>query len=427
MKNLMAIVSLSLLFTAAQASADQDLIKKGEYMARASDCVACHTVKGGKPFAGGRSIESPFGTIYTTNITPDKATGIGSYSFEEFDDAVRHGRRADGSFLYPAMPYPDYAKLSDDDVKALYAYFMQGVKPVNAEVPETDLSFPFNQRWGLRFWNWFYDGDGPFEADSSKSDAYNRGAYLVQGAGHCGSCHTPRGFASQEKAFDEGDSDFLSGGQIGIWHAPSLRGGKNGALQDWSEDDIAFYLATGRNRHTAVVGEMTDVIDHSMQYMNQQDLNAIAAYLKGLPGNGKYVASNNAETQKTAAVLNKAVVADDSGERLYLDNCGACHFTAGEGAANIFPVLDGNSLVNAEDPSGLIHVILAGSRMPSTDKAPEDLAMPGFGWRLSDAEAATLVTFLRQAWNNNAAAVTAADVANVRKDIPADVLNASAP
>jgi len=428
MKQLLKFFALALVSVTAMAAEIQTVsAEQGEYVARASDCVACHTAKGGKPFAGGRAIESPFGIIYSTNITPSKTAGIGDYTYEQFEQAVRHGRRADGSFLYPAMPYPDYAKITDDDINVLYAYFMQEVKPVDTAAPETDLSFPFSQRWGIRFWNWIGTDGEVFAPDSSKSEAYNRGAYLVQGPGHCGSCHTPRGFGFQQTGFTEAEEDFLIGGDISIWHAPSLRGGAGGGLQQWSADDIEEYLATGRNQHSAVVGEMTDVIAHSTSYLNEDDLKAISIYLKSLPGSGEVTALNKAATDKTAATLDKAVVGIDSGERLYLDNCGACHFTRGEGASRVFPVLDGNSLINAEDPSGLIHVILAGSRMPSTDKAPEDLAMPGFGWRLSNKETATLATFLRQAWNNKAAAVTAEDVEDVRKDIPVDVLKESAP
>ncbi|WP_115718828.1 cytochrome c [Gallaecimonas mangrovi] len=419
----------ALLLAASQAFAADDaaLVHKGEYLSRAGDCIACHTKEGGEAFAGGKAIASPFGNIYSTNITPSKTAGIGNYSYEQFEQALRHGRRADGAFLYPAMPYPDYALLTDDDVKALYAYFMHGVKAVDTKAPKTDLSFPFSQRWGIRFWNWTFTDSDSFKPDASKSPEFNRGAYLVEGPGHCGSCHSPRGFAYQEKGYTSQDDDFLTGGDVGIWHAPSIRGGKGGGLEGWSVADITDYLASGRNRHTAVVGEMTSVIEHSMSYMSKADLTAMATYLKALPGQGNAISDDKAATDKTAKLLNSAKVGKDSGERLYLDNCGACHFTRGEGGARIFPVLNGNSLVNAEDPSGLIHVILAGSRMPSTKAGPEAVAMPGFGWRLSDEETAKLATFLRQAWSNKAGSVSASDVAKVRKTIPQKVLNESKP
>ncbi|QSX34822.1 cytochrome c [Shewanella avicenniae] len=428
MNTRLSLLLPAMLVAAATAqAADQTLIAKGEYLSRAGDCIACHTVKGGEPFAGGLPIESPFGTIYSTNITPSKTAGIGNYTLEQFDDAVRHGERADGGNLYPAMPYPDYSVLSDDDVKAMYAYFMEGVKPVDKKAPETDLSFPFNQRWGIGMWDLVFGHDAAFEPHS-QNPFVNRGAYLVQGLGHCGSCHSPRGVAFQEKGYDETDANFLSGGKIGIWEAPSLRGGSGaGPLVSWDKAEIVDYLANGRNDRTAVGGEMTSVIEHSLSYLTQADLEAIADYLKSLPGAGKEVLLSAEATEKTAAQLNSAKVPVDSGARVYLDNCGACHFTRGQGASRVFPQLDGNALVNAEDPSGLIHVILAGARLPSTKGAPEELAMPAFGWRLNDEDVAKLATFVRQAWNNHAAAVTAKQVAAVRETIPATELNATKP
>lgn len=432
MKTLMTLGSLLTVLSSASYAAtpttpDESLIAQGEYMARASDCVACHTTEGGKAFAGGLAIDSPFGKIYSTNITPSATQGIGNYTYEQFEQALRHGVRADGKFLYPAMPYPDYAKLNDQDVKALYAYFMHGVTPVDEAAPQTDLSFPFNQRWGIRFWNWVAADAKPYQDDSKQSEQYNRGAYLVQGAGHCGSCHTPRGLMFQEKSYDHQEASFLSGGTIGIWSAPSLRAGKGGALEHWSKGDIADYLATGRNIHSAVAGEMTSVVEHSLSYLNDQDLDAIATYLKALPGDGKHPNVTTEIDQKTTDQLVAGQYPLDSGERLYVDNCSACHFSDAKGAPRVFPALDGNSLVNAQDPSGLIHVILAGSRLPSTPKAPEALAMPGFGWRLSDKEVADLATFLRSGWHNQAPAVSADDVAKIRQTIPQTTLEADKP
>ncbi|MBF9000642.1 MULTISPECIES: cytochrome c [Vibrio] len=424
--SLLSVLSVA-SYAASPTNPDNQQINQGEYIARASDCVACHTAEGGKNFAGGLAIESPFGKIYSTNITPSKTHGIGNYSYAQFEQALRHGVRADGSHLYPAMPYPDYAKLKDDDVKALYAYFMHGVDPVDEDAPKTDLSFPFNQRWGIRFWNWVAADASPYQNDAKQSEAYNRGAYLVQGPGHCGSCHTPRGLVFQEKGYDHKGGDFLSGGMIGIWHAPDLRAGKGGALEHWSKEDIAEYLATGRNVHSAVAGEMTSVVEHSLSYLNDSDLDAIATYLKTLPGDGTTKAISTNEDNATTAKLVSGKYPVNSGERLYVDNCSACHFSNAKGAPRVFPALDGNSLVNAQDPSGLIHVILAGSTLPSTPKAPEALAMPGFGWRLSDEEVAKLATFLRSGWHNKAPSVSADDVATIRKTIPKSVLEADKP
>ncbi|WP_420899336.1 c-type cytochrome [Erwinia persicina] len=395
---------------AASAQADDSLVKQGEYISRLGDCGACHTVPGKPAFSGGLAIESSLGTIYSTNITPDKQHGIGDYTEQQFSDAVRKGVLPDGTRLYPAMPYPDYAKISDADMHALYAYFMQGVKPSAEQPPETDLSFPFSQRWGMRFWNWAFASDKPFQPIGGATAEVNRGAYLVESLGHCGSCHTPRGIGMNEKALDSSDSTFLSGGNLNGWEVPSLRG-----LPKWTEQETVDYLATGRNDKAAVGGEMTSVIEHSTSWMTEADLKAIAAYLKftgGQPG----VPSSDRTVSATEAKLTAAKNLT-TGERLYLDNCGACHFVTGKGAPRIFPELDQGTLVNAGDPTGLIHTILAGAQQPSTAKAPSTLVMPGFASRLSDEEVAQLATFIRQGWSNKADAVSAGQVKEVRESL----------
>ncbi|WEA06412.1 cytochrome c [Pantoea dispersa] len=395
----------------AQAADDASLIKKGEYLARLGDCMACHTVAGKADYAGGLAIESNLGTIYSTNITPDKQHGIGNYSEQQFSDAVRKGVLPDGSRLYPAMPYPDYARISDEDLHALYVYFMQGVKPDSAQPPETKLSFPFSQRWGMRFWNWAFTSDKPFQPIGGASAEVNRGAYIVESLGHCGSCHTPRGLGMNEKALDSSDDRFLAGGSLNNWEVPSLRG-----VPRWSEQEIVDYLQTGRNDKAAVGGEMTSVVEHSSSHMTDADLQAIAAYLKFLGGNPPLQAYDVQAQQKTETKLTAAQNLSE-GERLYLDNCGACHFVTGKGAPGIFPELDQATIVNAQDPSGLIHTILAGAQQPSTEKAPSTLAMPPFAYRLTDDEVAQLATFIRQGWSNHAPAVTKEQVADVRKTL----------
>ncbi|RJS94916.1 cytochrome c [Salinisphaera sp. Q1T1-3] len=418
------------------AKPDKALVAQGAYLARMGDCTACHTAPGGKPFAGGLAIESPFGAIYSTNITPDKATGIGNYTRDEFAAALRKGIRADGKRLYPAMPYPAYASISDHDIDALYAYFMHGVAPVHHQPQQTDLGFPFNQRWTLMFWDWMFAGTPRSAPAPDGHDAVARGRYLVQGLGHCGSCHTPRGLAFQSKALDDGDPAFLSGAELNGWLAPSLRGKRTSSeatagdgLGGWSHEDIVNYLATGRNAHAAVAGEMKSVVEHSTSHLNDADLNAIAAYLKTLPSHRAkpdQVGSNSSDARDTTQRLTKATDLSHGG-RLYLDNCGACHFADGRGAKTVFPVLDGNSLINADNPTGLIHVILAGAQLPSTPGAPESLMMPGFAWRLNDQDVATLATFLRQAWGNKASKVTARQVADVRKKLGPDDMHGNGP
>ena len=409
-----AALAFSALSFQAQAQDDVSLIKKGEYLARLGDCMACHTVKGKPDYAGGLAIESDLGTIYSTNITPDKEHGIGNYTEEQFANAVRKGVLPDGTRLYPAMPYPDYAKITDEDIHALYAYFMQGVKASSEQPAETDLSFPFNQRWGMRFWNLFFTSDKPFQPIGGASEQVNRGAYIVESLGHCGSCHTPRGIGMQEKALDSSEAKFLAGGNLNGWEVPSLRG-----LPRWSNEEIVDYLETGRNDKAAVGGEMTAVIEHSTSHITRDDLQAVAAYLKFLGGNPGLQKGDEQARQKTEAKLTAGRNLTE-GERLYIDNCGACHFVSGKGAPGAFPELDQATIVNAEDPGALIHTILAGAQLPSTAKAPSELAMPGFANRLSDDEVAKLATFIRQGWSNNASAVSEKQVSEVREKLHTD-------
>lgn len=388
---------------------DNSLIKRGEYLSRVGDCMACHSVEGQDQYSGGLAIKSDLGVIYSTNITPDKKVGIGNYTEQQFADAVRLGIRADGSHLYPAMPYPDYAKVSDDDIHALYAYFMNKVPASDHQPQQTDLNFPFNQRWGMMFWNWAFGNDKPFVPLKGVSQEINRGAYLVQGLGHCGSCHTPRGIGMQEKGYDDTSSSFLAGGELNGWNVPSLKG-----IPHWSKKELVEYLKTGRNDKAGVAGEMTSVIFNSTSHMTDQDLNDIASYLKYLGGEQPAINKPNpsdvdATTEKLTKAKNLTL-----GERLYLDNCGACHFVDGKGAPKAFPQLDGATVVNANNPSALISVILHGAQLPSTAAAPSQLMMPGFSERLNDKEVAELATFLRSAWGNNAEKVTPSQVHAVR-------------
>ncbi|RYE97298.1 MAG: c-type cytochrome, partial [Oxalobacteraceae bacterium] len=364
----------------------------------------------------------PIGNMYSTNITPDKTTGIGAYSLNEFDRAIRHGIRQDGTSLYPAMPYPSYAKMSDQDVRALYAYFMHGVEPVKADNHANDISWPLSIRWPMAIWRkTFAPADmAPLNLTKYQSEQLARGAYLVQGAGHCGSCHTPRAATMQEQGLDESSKAYLAGGPlIDGWLAANLRGDKVDGIGSWSEQDVVDTLKTGRNKTSAVVGApMNDVVAHSMQHMSDNDLHAIAAYLKSLPASGTAKATF-AASDDTAKAL-RAGHDDTRGAQLYLDNCAACHRTDGKSNAITFPALPGNPTVLADDPASLVRLVLAGSRLPSTKERPSDLAMPGFAWRLSDDETAQLVTFVRQSWGNHAPAATASEVAKVRKALQKD-------
>ena len=385
----------------------------GERVAIAADCAACHTAPGGKPFAGGRIIASPFGAIYASNITPDKRTGIGNYTLDDFRGALYDGVRKDGAHLYPAMPYPSYRKMTEEDVHALYAYFMNEVAPVESAVPITSLSFPFNQRWGIRLWDWVSlspPGFKPYMSDAK----LDRGAYLVEALAHCGSCHTPRSSLTfAEKGYDSRSADFLTGGLVGVWPAPDLRA-KDSTVQRWSDEQLWALLASGRNETTGVSGEMALAVEHSLQYLPETDIEAIAAYLKAIKQDRSGKNPPRSTPAPTTQQLASAAPGSDLGARLYLDNCNACHFASGKGAKNVFPHLDGSSLVTSAEPGGLISVILNGAAVPSTASRPERLAMPDFGWRLKDDEVAALATFVRKSWSNDAPAVTSADVAKVR-------------
>lgn len=415
MKNLFIA---SLLFSASlplmAAESSDPLVKQGEYLARAGDCVACHTAKGGKPFAGGLGMETPIGTVYSTNITPD-ATGIGSYSFDDFDKAVRHGIGKSGSTLYPAMPFPSYASVSDDDMKALYAYFMHGVEPVAQANKDTDIPWPLSMRWPLAIWRgMFAPKVQPIPAPAGSDAVVSRGAYLVEGLGHCGACHTPRAITLQEKALNPADgSQFLAGSApLEGWIAKSLRGDHKDGLGSWSEDELVQFLKTGRSDRTAVFGGMSDVVEHSMQYMSEADLTAIARYLKTLPASDPND-KPHVYDPKAGDALWKG---DDSqrGASVYIDNCAACHRTDGRGYTRVFPALAGNPVLQGNDPTSLIHVVLAGGTLPATQMAPSTFTMPAFAWRLSDQEVADVVSFIRGSWGNQGAPVSAADVAKLR-------------
>lgn len=388
---------------------------RGEYLAKMADCAACHTTPNGEAFAGGLAVASPFGTIYSSNITPD-ANGIKGMTLDQFRAALHDGIGLDGKLLYPAMPYENYRKISEADTVALYDYFMNEVKPVSTKAPHTNLTFPFNQRWGIRAWNWFaISGKAGFEPrfNDAKLD---RGAYLVESLGHCGACHTPRDIIFKQSGVDSNNSSFLTGEVIDSWYAPNLRSADS-SLAKWNIQDIKDYLQTGRNAHTSAVGPMQLVIADSTQYLSNDDADSIAAYLKhiAIKGDAKPpVRDPNA----TTAMLTQANPDMPLGARLYMDNCNACHFVNGKGAAHIFPELDGAQIVNAKNPDGLLNVILNGARLPSTALRPANLAMPNFNWRLNDQEVAELATFLRSNWSNDAPKVNASDVAKVRAKAP---------
>jgi mono/diheme cytochrome c family protein len=400
----------------ASSALSQEELSKGEYLARVGNCVACHSIPGGEPFAGGLKMAVPrIGVIYATNITPDPETGIGSYSFEDFDAAMREGIRKDGTHLYPAMPYPSYAKTSEEDMRALYDYFMKEVKPVKqANLPE-ETSGWLSARWLLAIWNFFFLDDDPYEAEDEQSADWNRGAYIVQGLGHCGACHTPRGILSQEKGLDGDDSHFLAGAALDHWSAPALNGDVNSGLGRWSETDVVDFMKTGKNQFGTAFGTMVEVINSSTAYMTDGDLKAMAVYLKTLPANEE----EDVEPYKYDESSAKQLVSMDFSQRgsgAYFEFCVSCHGYDGRGS-KIMPPLAGNPVVLDPRPDSLINLTINGSLRLVTQGHAETFDMPPFYLLMSNEQVADTVTFIRNAWGNapiDAKTVTAEQVAEIR-------------
>jgi alcohol dehydrogenase (quinone), cytochrome c subunit len=383
-----------------------------EYLARAADCVACHSIPGGKGFAGGLKMGTPLGAIYSTNITPDPETGIGKYSLADFDLAVRHGIAKDGHHLYPAMPYPSYVKLADPDVVALYRFFMKQVPPVHQPNLNSEIPALLSLRWPLAFWNFFFAPSVGYFAKPDHDAVWNRGAYLVQGPGHCGACHTPRGIGLQEKALDDSSANFLAGAELDAWYAPSLRGDIRTGLGTWSTKDIGEFLKHGHNQVGSAFGSMTDVINNSTSYFSDSDIDAIAVYLKSFPATSaqQAVAYDNATTD---ALRNSPTT--QPGAAIYASDCASCHGFDAKGFISYMPALAGNPVVLDENPSSLINVVLNGSVPLVTQGTPDAYRMPQFRQQLSDQDAADVITFMRNRWGNQAPAVTATQVAKLRK------------
>jgi mono/diheme cytochrome c family protein len=399
------------------AEATPQLIARGAYLAKLGDCAACHSVPDRAAFSGGLRMATPIGAIYTSNITPDPVHGIGRYSLDDFDRALRFGV-AGGHTLYPAMPYSAYSITTPDDVAALYAYFMHGVAADPTPGRDSDIVFPLSMRWPLTVWRWvFAPAPRPFQAPAGGDTVVARGAYLVQGLGHCGDCHTARGPGLQVRALGASDGTaYLGGAMIDGWHAPSLRDGDRASIGAWSEDEIARFLRSGVNGHGIAFASMSEVVVNSTQFLTGQDATAVARFLKTLrdpaSGSGAVFADNAA----TRDALRRGD-AGARGARLYLDNCAACHRPDGRGYEGVFPALAGNPVVNAQADASLVRIVLEGMRTPRTAATPAQFAMPGFAWRLSDQDVADVVTFIRAGWGNRAPAVEAQSVTRQRRAV----------
>jgi alcohol dehydrogenase (quinone), cytochrome c subunit len=397
--------------TAASAQGTAVPSDKGEYLARAGDCNACHSVRGGKAFAGGLRMGTPMGVIYSTNITPDPDTGIGNYTLQDFDRAVRSGVAKDGHHLYPAMPYPSYARISDEDLQALYTFFMKEVPPVKQANKPNEIPWYSSPRWPLAVWNTIFARQGVYVARPDRDAAWNRGAYLVEGLGHCGACHTPRGWAFQEKALDDGDSAYLQGAELDAWSAPNLRGDLRTGLGGWSQDDIAAFLKSGHNNRGVAFGSMLDVVNNSTPYLTDDDIRAMATYLKSLPATAPQAQFAYDDAATKALQDGKP---QGAGAAIYLGTCAACHGIDGKGQAPFMPPLAGNPAVLDANPSSLINLVLNGADPLVVRGVPDAYRMPQFRIQLNDEAIAQVLSFVRGAWGNGTAAVTPEAVKKLR-------------
>ena len=370
-------------------------VEQGRYLALAGNCATCHTEDEGAPYAGGVAFHTPFGLLYSTNITTDKATGIGNWTFEDFHASMKYGVRPDGSHLYPAFPYTDFARMTDADIASLYLY-LQTIEPVSSQAPENALGFPFNQRALLGGWKMLFHDAQTYQPEPRRSPQWNRGAYLVEGAGHCGACHTPRNLlgAEREALSLTGGSymDKVSFGYHRQWSGVNLTPHEAG-LAAWSEDDITDYLKSGISGNAVVHGPMREVVMNSTRHLSEEDLRAMAVYLKGIPANA----------QPPGPIPNEETLA--AGEIVYTVHCGSCHLPSGMGDAGLGVPLVESPIVRAPDPSSLVNVILYGPHLPDT-LVVDRSRMKMFGKRLSDADIASVASYVRTEFGNGAGAVT---------------------
>ena len=383
-----------------------ELVARGEYLVTAGNCASCHTTQDGAFMSGGLPFRTPFGTIYSTNITPDPLTGIGNWSEVDFLNSLRHGVRPDGDHLYPAFPYTAYTKASDDDILAMFAY-LQSIKPVRISPPQNDLVFPFNYRPLMAFWKLLYFQPGVYEVREDQSEQWNRGAYLVEALAHCSACHSPRNSLGAERAAAHmGGGEFLdlvARQHYRPWSAPNLTATERG-LALWSEQDLADYLKTARNDMLESFGPMNEVIINSTRYLEARDIGAMVTYLKSLPAVPELEA-----TAPGPEIMGR-------GRTIYNLHCGTCHLPTGEGDPDMAPRLDRGSLVvQDENPASMINAILYGPHLPSPPLQPKwREPMEDFQYLLDDEEVAAAATFIRHSWGNASGMVTADQVARQR-------------
>ncbi len=383
---------------ARAAEPSEELIARGKALVIAGDCMSCHTGDLGKPFAGGKRIDTPFGAIYSPNITPDRNTGIGAWGEQDFYNALRFGVAPDGSRYYPAFPYPNFTRLTRDDILAIRAY-LSTLTPVASKAPPPQLAFPLNFRVLMRAWNFLFFRPGILEPDQQKGTDWNRGRYLVEGLGHCGACHTPKNIFGADKRGQR-----YAGGRVDGYFAPRLDAAARSGLKSWSVADLVEYLQSGRNAKSHAGGLMAEVVVNSTSRMSDADVKAIAVYLKSLPP-GPPEPDGPAPTDAELK----------AGKDVYSHNCIACHELDGSSAPRIYPPLNGNALLQSADPSSTLRVILDGAQTITTPRAPNPGSMPAYAKDLSDQQVADVTNYIRNSWGNAAPLVTADDVAKARK------------
>lgn len=378
---------------AAKREPKLEVIIRGQYLTAAGDCYACHTVRGGQEYAGGLEMPTPFGRLYTPNITPDRETGIGSWSADDFWGALHDGKSKDGSYLYPAFPYTNYTKVTREDSDAIYAYLMS-VKPVKQKSRPHEMGFPYNQRELMAGWRTLYFTAGEFKEDPKQSKEWNRGAYLVEGLGHCNACHATRNMLGAIAKEDD-----YSGGLIPLqnWYAPSLTSSRETGLGDWEQKDIVDLLRTGVSARGAVFGPMAAVVQHSLQEMSMVDLTAMATYLKA---QSEKAAPEPLLHSGPPAGLTAAMMI--AGAKVYKDHCESCHQPNGEGVPRIYPPLANNQSITMRNAINPIRIVLNGGFPPSTEGNPRPYGMPPFYQDLNDEQVAAVVTYIRQSWGNRA-------------------------
>lgn len=386
--------------TAGAAAASPAVLERGAYLARAGNCIGCHTSFGGADFAGGRGVETPFGTVFAPNITPDARTGIGDWSSSEFWRAMHHGRSKDGRLLYPAFPYPSFTTITREDSDALYA-LLQTVEPVNQPNTPHALRFPFNTQVALAVWRALFFRPREFVSEPRQSAEWNRGKYLVQGLGHCAACHSGRNFLGATSL----NAEFAGGLMPNeAWYAPSLASPKEAGVQGWPREEVVMLLRSGVSPHASVSGPMAEVVYSSTQYLDEKDLDAMARFLAAIP-----VREREAEEFVRAPSEVSA-----RGAKVYEQHCASCHGDEGQGVPSIYPALAGNRAVTLASSNNLVQLIRKGGFPPSTSGNPRPFGMPPFGQILSNDDIAAVATFLRQSWGNMAAPVSTRDVASVR-------------